>query len=156
MLNRSASSTTLAILFFSIISSMVCPCDSFLPVSLTRSRHRNGYQYIGDVTTPSSISLAKDLPIVQFMGKDSEMPSKECKRLTGDKILDLAVPALGALLIDPLLTLADTAFVGRFSETANELAGMGSFITSDHDRYPITIRTHTPFFFFSQDRRLHS
>ena len=34
--------------------------------------------------------------------------------------------ALGSLLIDPLLTLADTAFVGRFSESANELAGMGS------------------------------
>lgn len=102
---------------------MVCPCESFLPVSLTRSRHRSGYQYIGDATTPSSFSLETD----QCMAKDSEiMPSEESKRSTGEKILDLAVPALGALLIDPLLTLADTAFVGRFSETANELAGMGS------------------------------
>ena len=45
---------------------------------------------------------------------------------TGKRILDLSVPALGALLIDPLLTIADTAFVGRYSESANELAGMGS------------------------------
>ena len=45
---------------------------------------------------------------------------------TGRKILNLAIPALGALLIDPLLTIADTAFVGRYSESPYELAGMGS------------------------------
>ena len=45
---------------------------------------------------------------------------------TGRAILELAVPALGALLVDPLLTLADTAFVGRYSESPYELAGMGS------------------------------
>jgi putative MATE family efflux protein len=45
----------------------------------------------------------------------------------GRRILELAIPALGALLIDPLLTLADTAFVGRFStDPPYELAGMGS------------------------------
>lgn len=46
---------------------------------------------------------------------------------TGQRILDLAIPAAGALLIDPLMTLADTAFVGRFAtDGAQELAGMGS------------------------------
>jgi putative MATE family efflux protein len=56
---------------------------------------------------------------------------------TGQKILDLAIPAAGALLIDPLMTLVDTAFVGRFSvsmssstatatATAAPLSGMGS------------------------------
>ena len=45
---------------------------------------------------------------------------------TGQKILGLAIPALGALLIDPLLTIADTAFVGRYSDSPYELAGMGS------------------------------
>ena len=44
----------------------------------------------------------------------------------GRKILELAIPAAGALLIDPLMNLADTAFVGRFSNNASELAGMGS------------------------------
>jgi len=45
---------------------------------------------------------------------------------TGEAVLDLAIPALGALLIDPLMTLADTAFVGRFSDAPEALAGMGS------------------------------
>jgi Na+-driven multidrug efflux pump len=47
---------------------------------------------------------------------------QEKRPSTSAMILALAVPALGALLIDPLLTLADTAFVGRYSETA-ALAG---------------------------------
>lgn len=38
-------------------------------------------------------------------------------------ILGLAIPALGALAIDPLLTLADTAFVARLGTT--ELAALG-------------------------------
>ena len=45
---------------------------------------------------------------------------------TGRTILELAIPALGALLVDPLLTIADTAFVGRFSDSPYELGGMGS------------------------------
>ncbi|CAB9499622.1 Protein DETOXIFICATION [Seminavis robusta] len=45
---------------------------------------------------------------------------------TGEAVLDLAIPALGALLIDPIMTLIDTAFVGRFSDTPDALAGMGS------------------------------
>lgn len=46
---------------------------------------------------------------------------------TGQKILDLAIPAAGALLIDPLMTLVDTAFVGRYSGIdAAPLAGLGS------------------------------
>ena len=38
-------------------------------------------------------------------------------------ILGLAVPALGAMLIDPLVSLVDTAFVGRLGAT--ELAALG-------------------------------
>lgn len=47
----------------------------------------------------------------------------------GRSILELAIPAAGALLIDPLMTLADTAFVGHYAPSAdgaNQLAGMGS------------------------------
>jgi Na+-driven multidrug efflux pump len=62
--------------------------------------------------------------------KQESTPSKTSKQYssTGAAILDLAIPALGALLIDPLMTLADTAFVGRFSggDSADSLAGMGS------------------------------
>lgn len=42
---------------------------------------------------------------------------------TDREILGLAVPALGALAIDPLLTLADTAFVARLGTV--ELAALG-------------------------------
>lgn len=45
---------------------------------------------------------------------------------TGEAILAIAIPALAALSIDPLMTLADTAFVGRTAEDAAALAGMGS------------------------------
>mmetsp|Transcript_14576 Transcript_14576/g.20794 ORF Transcript_14576/g.20794 Transcript_14576/m.20794 type:complete len:710 (-) Transcript_14576:77-2206(-) len=44
---------------------------------------------------------------------------------TREEILSLAVPALLSLAVDPLMTLADTAFVGRTSQTPDGLAGMG-------------------------------
>lgn len=62
------------------------------------------------------------LPVVQLNAQETE----EGQSSTGGQILALAVPALGALLIDPLMTLIDTAFVGRYAETSDELAGMGS------------------------------
>lgn len=91
---------------------------------------RQGYQTIGDVTThpttSSNIHAAfDDEELPQSSPSNSEMDSFMSKS-TGQKILDLSIPALGALLIDPLLTIADTAFVGRYSDSANELAGMGS------------------------------
>jgi len=45
---------------------------------------------------------------------------------TGKLILSLAIPALAGLAIDPLMTLADTAFVGRTATNADALAGVGS------------------------------
>lgn len=45
---------------------------------------------------------------------------------TERKIIGLAVPALTSLAIDPLMTVVDTAFVGRYSENSFALAGMGS------------------------------
>ena len=44
----------------------------------------------------------------------------------GQSIISLAVPALAGLAIDPLMTLADTAFVGRAATSADALAGVGS------------------------------
>ena len=48
--------------------------------------------------------------------------------LISQKILNLALPALVALAIDPLMTIADTAFVGRYSapNDPDPLAGLGS------------------------------
>jgi len=64
--------------------------------------------------------------LLRATNTQNEDPDASSDEDTGQKILGLAIPALGALLIDPLLTLADTAFVGRYSESPLELAGMGS------------------------------
>lgn len=56
---------------------------------------------------------------------DSEAESQNTQN-TGKQILSLAIPALAGLAIDPLMTLADTAFVGRTSTNADALAGVGS------------------------------
>lgn len=90
-----------------------------------------------DSNNSNATTLSQDLrqPLEQqpddsFLQDDAsandEAPS------TGRQILELAIPAAGALLIDPLMTLVDTAFVGKY--TLNEqglpfaapLAGMAS------------------------------
>ena len=48
------------------------------------------------------------------------------KPSTGESIISLAVPALAGLAIDPLMTIADTAFIGRTATSADALAGVGS------------------------------
>jgi len=102
-------------------------CHGFVLPSMThpssRARRGGGYQEISDVLTTIQIPHPTALSTSFDDDNDTNMSEKSS---SGRRILDLAVPALGALLIDPLLTIADTAFVGRFSESANELAGMGS------------------------------
>lgn len=67
------------------------------------------------------------LPVEQEDGdSSSNEDDDDGSPSTGQTILELAIPAAAALLIDPLMTLADTVFVGRFSDTADQLAGMGS------------------------------
>lgn len=44
----------------------------------------------------------------------------------GKEILEIAVPALAGLAIDPFMTVMDTIFVGRTSTNAAALAGMGT------------------------------
>jgi putative MATE family efflux protein len=108
-----------------IITQMSLSCECF--IRPLRPKFRPGYQTISDIPpVPSASSTSidallddEDLTAIDPMGESFS-------KSTGRRILDLSVPALGALLIDPLLTIADTAFVGRFSESSNELAGMGS------------------------------
>ena len=72
--------------------------------------------------------------VQEYNNEFADSPPREPTVDTGQKILDLAIPAAGALLIDPLMTLVDTAFVGRFTTTTSEsitstaapLSGMGS------------------------------
>ena len=103
-------------------------CEGFVP-PLPLSRRE--YVAVGDVEPAVRLPSAGLEPLHALIDENGTPDHtskliKEYKVGTGKKILDLSIPALGALLIDPLLTLADTAFVGRFSESANELAGMGS------------------------------
>eukprot|EP00957_Ditylum_brightwellii_P039189 2964248-Ditylum_brightwellii.AAC.1 len=56
----------------------------------------------------------------------SSSGNDEGTKSTVQSIFSLAVPALASLAIDPLMTLADTAFVGRTATNSNALAGMGS------------------------------
>ncbi|GAX24369.1 hypothetical protein FisN_4Lh494 [Fistulifera solaris] len=65
---------------------------------------------------------------LRLQKEDTEQSLEANQQSTGRKILDLAIPAGAALLIDPLMTLADTAFVGRFADSPVELAGMGSAV----------------------------
>jgi len=61
--------------------------------------------------------------------KDEEDDTIELNNDDGNivqAILSLALPALAGLIIDPLMTLADTVFVGREATNADSLAGMGS------------------------------
>jgi putative MATE family efflux protein len=57
---------------------------------------------------------------------DSNNVDEEEAPSTTRKILSLALPALISLSIDPLMTIADTAFVGRHSTDPYQLAGLGS------------------------------
>jgi Na+-driven multidrug efflux pump len=55
------------------------------------------------------------------IGQDGGVTEQEIS--TDRRILALAVPALGALIAEPLFLLADSAIVGRLGTT--ELAGLG-------------------------------
>ena len=106
--------------------SMANQSEGFVQPLLPVSRGSD-YQSIGGIVTSAVKRGSWELHAVS----DDEnpigiQPANDNTRSTGQRILDLSVPALGALLIDPLLTIADTAFVGRFSTTPYELAGMGS------------------------------
>lgn len=100
--------------------------DSFCPRMLPKIRHHKGYAELPDADVASTFPRTHETQLSAALSSKELGESTESEKSTGQRILDLSIPTLGALLIDPLLTLADTAFVGRFSESPNELAGMGS------------------------------
>ena len=113
--NLRLTSVVTLLKLYVVVLEMATLCHCFGGKPLMRLS-RPGYQVVADVPSQTHTTFLHSSSI------DDEIT----ERSTGRRILDLAVPALGALLIDPLLTIADTAFVGRFSQSANELAGMGS------------------------------
>jgi Na+-driven multidrug efflux pump len=131
------------------MESFTTAFSSILLTTTTRTVKKNGYaNLIGETKHFSTSNESKDDGTIRYdyssISVDENVSqlviSNENKNnknnndddddddetSTGRKILNLAIPALGALLIDPLLTIADTAFVGRYSESPYELAGMGS------------------------------
>lgn len=111
------------------------------PVSKSYSSTKNHLSfYFSPLSLPSeqpqltsTALLAKNTPQNYKSSVDEESPSPKEKlsldatdeNLT-ESIFSLAVPALAGLAIDPLMTLADTAFVGRFAVNADSLAGLGT------------------------------
>lgn len=110
---------------FNCFRSPAHPINSLLSSSKLYSRHRQGKFIMSPRATKNGgnveeVSLETDHLLPTTAERELNEPS------TGQQILSMAIPALGALLIDPLMALADTAFVGRHADSAEQLAGMGS------------------------------
>lgn len=69
-----------------------------------------------------------DLEIDAYSSSSAEEDDTSQNNDISEQILSLATPALVSLAIDPLMTIADTAFVGRYSAPNDPypLAGLGS------------------------------
>lgn len=64
--------------------------------------------------------------LAKSINDDEDDVNDAGKQSTGRAILALAIPALAGLAIDPLMTIADTAFIGRSAVSADALAGVAS------------------------------
>ena len=85
---------------------------------------KNNKKYLSSHFLPKQTYGIKSTLYAKIQVKDDKIIENK-KKKTGKTILDLAVPTLVALAIDPLMTLADTAFIGRYSPTS-ALAGVGT------------------------------
>lgn len=114
-------------------------CHYFVVASSFLASGRNNHFYCFSQLSHTSPTSRKMIPKetdsllvnrtpLRLQTNDAQEKLEPDKPSTGQKILDLAIPAGAALLIDPLMTLADTAFVGRFSDSPVQLAGMGSAV----------------------------
>lgn len=56
--------------------------------------------------------------------------TEDTNNTIGKDILEIAIPALAGLAIDPFMTVMDTIFVGRTSTNAAALAGMGTYMNT--------------------------
>lgn len=103
-------------------------CNIFkgAPKNDCKNGHRQNRLLEGEARLFSAPENQSDDQLAVSSETDSDADSPENETDTGLTILALAIPALAAMLVDPLLTIADTAFVGRYSDSPYELAGMGS------------------------------
>ena len=98
--------------------------ESSLLRSLTSQDPPTGLALYGSIN-----NVDNDIEADSSNNKDSELQNDngtdedEKERNIVQAILSLALPALAGLVIDPLMTLADTVFVGREATNADSLAG---------------------------------
>lgn len=126
-----------------LITFLLENCNAFL--SLSPSPYKNvihhQIQSVNTFLQPQIIDLtrkyhypsSKSALLAVEYEKDIESDSDEdshdvslSNENVGKAILSLAIPALASLAIDPLMTLADTAFIGRTADDSSALAGVGS------------------------------
>ncbi len=93
--------------------------------ALRNTQPRDGYDACETTTTDNDVD-AIDLEIDAYSTTLEE--DDDASQNISQQILSLALPALVSLAIDPLMTIADTAFVGRYSAPNDPypLAGLGS------------------------------
>jgi len=94
------------------------------------SKVTNKVSHLKDLRMNQNIFLIHDQASTSTTSLSSKRSSRAEKeepspKSNGESIISLAVPALISLAIDPLLTLADTAFIGQFAPSS-ALAGVGS------------------------------
>ena len=99
-------------------------------LALLSNEHTHQNEELEASAAPASETPAPTLEELEGYNDEEEnednIDQQEELQNTGKAILSLAVPALAGLAIDPLMTLADTAFIGRSATNADALAGVGS------------------------------
>lgn len=131
--------TTVAILIFLFIENVnaFSSLFSFPPKHVIHHRIQSASSLIRPrninltrISNYPSYSALLAVEYEQDIDSDSDEGNYDSTSLSdenvGKAILSLAVPALASLAIDPLMTLADTAFIGRTADDSSALAGMGS------------------------------
>jgi len=110
-----------------LTAPLLHPSESTPLALLTNKANEEGEESSTSITTPTTARPISPMEGNEDSdaGNDDESQQEESQS-TGKLILSLAVPALAGLAIDPLMTLADTAFVGRTATNADALAGVGS------------------------------
>jgi len=119
-----------------------CTCHAFSSLSSTRASISTQYSFskrfiiarsdsratipLSRLSHTSSLALLAKPPSIGSDKSTTTGSNDDDRPSIGQSIISLAVPALAGLAIDPLMTLADTAFVGRTATNADALAGVGS------------------------------
>lgn len=99
----------------------IFPNRQFLRHSVSSIKHRTYIPHFRRRRLPTSCAQAPT-PLPPPSSPSASSPPHTSSQSVTRQLLTLALPALGALALDPLLSLVDTAFVGRLG--VSQLAGV--------------------------------